>query len=401
MAVNNPQENSNKPSEVTQQHPEILAMPDLRIITPHEIVKHLDDHWGETSIIKGYVPKGWHGEFDSEGERRHGDIVLLPQLLKLAGTRMRTRDFVDFLTEEGFSPQHNGESAGRDEVADALDSKEEPQGGIPVFRALRPMGQGKPPMEIDIFSGLECPPVQRVTEIGNMPKGMKTEKDKQEYIEAFKKLLPFIAKGTTQARVRMGLGDHKVPQRRFWDDCKAGNTSSLGLYELEYEENKGYDGRFLIQGAGINTLQSMVTDVWWANKRGNEALGHLVLGGTISRGLGGPKEGTMYMINTTSPLLEKGLATSGDIGDNTDTEESRTLKPVIIKNGNGSPDYFNVIVLRGGLFVLYEKKNQHDAISKPFEGLTGIYRGSRIDNSPLLPPQSFPTQWGIVVNRPQ
>jgi len=400
--VINPSENSNQPSEVSQRSLETQPMPDLRVITPQEIVEHFDENWEKTSITEGLVPEGWHGALTPEGERRSGHIVLLPQLIELAGTQVRTPDFVDFLRKEGFSLQHYGEPVKADEAVRALDSTEEPRGELPVFRALRPVGQGKPPMEIDIYSGVDCPPAQTITEIGNMEEGKKTDNDRKEYIEAFNGLLdPFIGHGTTRSRIHMGLGDQKVRQWRIFDDCGAGKTSVYGVNEDKFEENNGFQNVFLVDGAGISTLQAITGNIWWANNRGNRALGHLVSCGTISKGLGGPKEGTMYMINTTPLLLKKGKQTSGDIGDNTDTEECKKQKPHVLYLGNGSENYLEFSLLRGGWFILNRRKARYEERNKPQHGKILVCSASRIDNSPLLPKGSLPTQWGVVINYPQ
>ncbi len=330
------------------------------------------------------VPSGWHGE-GKQGEAMvlYGDLLTGP----IAGTVLTAGSFVDWLSRNSFLLETGGKAASAQEAAEALESNvtSVDPSDPPVFRAVRTKENGLPSV-IEVYSGALSTLMLQLTTIGNRSRVGYFER--VAYKGAVASLMnPFISKGTTQIRRRMGVEGIERRMRRV-DDCLAGMTTLLADALIDEKLGVARNGLLEEIAVSVATTQGMVVAVTAAELRGVPLI---IRAGGPSFGLAGKEKGLNYMVNTLPDALTRGYFTAGDFGSVMQADRSPLRDVQTLSMGNATTKHRTRFFLTGGGPVHEMMEEAYNKRRKPLHGMVSVRRAARIDDGKER-------QWGVIIS---
>lgn len=378
----------------------------LRDTTMPEILHYVDEHWNsETvriSIAKApdilRLPPEWHGA-TKHGKENTGDAIVLfgSNLVEpIEGSRLPSDAFVDglrelhFIFEDGNGIQLTDTVASRiissDASCEIVSSEEEK----PVIRAIKNDVEGK--VIIEIRNGSISPVMQELTALGNN-RFMDKEK-KLRYRNAVSDCLGgFCAKGATAVRKRLQL--FEVKRLTYFDDCFASGATIFGDQEVDAAMGRSHDGMLEEIRVSVASTQGITLAV----KRSlDRHIPLLVRAGALSYGLGNRVIGTNYLINTQTEMLDLGLFTVGDMGDNLSTGREGLIHPHVrlYRPRNNRTNNETRIYLGGGLAMLELWEAKIMERKKDPDSYVCVLQASRINPPPEK--DGHIHDWGVLLN---
>lgn len=378
----------------------------LRDTTISEILHYTDKHWNDQTVRISIanapallrLPSDWHGA-TKHGRENAGDAIVLfgSNLVEpIEGSRLSSDAFVDglhtlhFIFEDGNGTQLTDSEASRiissDTSCEIVSLEEEK----PVMRAIKNDDEGK--IIIEIRNGSISPVMKELTALGNDPH-MDKEK-KLRYRNAVNDCLGgFCAKGATAVRKRLDL--FEVKRLTYFDDCFASGATIFGDQEVDAAMGRSHDHMLEEIRVSVASTQGITLAV----KRSlDRHIPLLVRAGALSYGLGNRAIGTNYLINTQPEMLDHGLFTVGDMGDNLSTGREGLVHPHVrlYRPRQNRSNNETRIYLGGGLAMLELWEAKIMERKKDPDSYVCVLQASRINPPPGE--DGYIHDWGVLLN---
>ncbi|KKW11010.1 MAG: hypothetical protein UY49_C0010G0006 [Microgenomates group bacterium GW2011_GWC1_49_7] len=360
---------------------------ELRTIEAYDIESYFRSHWDQIEVeilprgeMKTVEP-GWYGSGEAyEARVDFGDLLTTP----IAGTNLPARALTEWLAARGFLFERGNEWLNWQQAAEILASDASTIDGVPVFRAWR--RDGGVPVEIEYYNGSRPKKMQQLTYLGNQPSLTYDQKVAFSTI-AGDLAAPFISKGTTKVATHLELepGYRRTARK---DDCLAAASTfvadKLISHQIDLREKRD-EQTFWTDDVVVATSQAVVISTLLSERLGVPLL---IRAGAPSFGLAGTPEDLNYMYNTQPEMLQYGLFTSGDFGENMVKSQEAPGEPARILYGHGSPLRETRFFLRGGGPIMDLMFRSLDGRNKRHQGVISICTAKRIH-------KGF-NQWSVV-----
>jgi hypothetical protein len=378
----------------------------LRDTTIPEILHYVGEHWESEVRVRIakpneilHVPPDWHGA-QKFGRENIGDAEVLfgsNLVTPIEGTRLPADAFIDGLHELGFVFENGNGKSLKNAAASGIISSEascmivSSEEEKPVMRAIKNDSEGK--IIIEVRNGSMSPVVQKLTVLGNTYP--MNQEMKPQYRHAVADCLGgFCAKGATAVRKRLDL--FEFIRSTDFDDCLATGATMFGSRIVDDAKGRTHTRELEEIRVSVASTQAIALAVWRSLERDVPLL---VRTGALSYGLGNKELGSNYLINTQDPMIELGVQTVGDMGDNLSTGREKLIRPHVsfyIPRINGSRRNETRIYLGGGLamFQLWEEKSWER--NKEPDGCVYVLQASRINPPPEEDGKIH--DWGVLLN---
>jgi len=230
-------------------------------------------------------------------------------------------------------------------------------------------------MQVEFFGGSKSRYMQALTTIGNAPR--LNESDKDNYRTTVEDLMPFLSKGTTAAKQRMGIHKNARKVERD-DDCGATGATVIGDKLMSDAFGEPTDNLFEVDQYAVLTLQAAVISIFMAE---NRRVPLLIRVGAASFGLDGSVSDLGYMRNIQPEMIALGAFTSGDFGEimKQDGDETR-WEPELRRYGHGSFQQEKRFFLSGGGPIMEMMHRKLRSANKAKQGAISILRAKRVDS---------------------
>jgi hypothetical protein len=361
---------------------------ELRPITPETIVNYIDRRIDSAGVKFSdkhsvTVPEGWNGAGKTgEALVKFGDMLTEP----IAGTELSAEVFTKWMENRGFTMTDDlGIPVNADEAAALLESNLNPDEGIPVMRFTR-VASGHTPVEIQVYYGGTCEPLKTLARIGNQDSRKLTDDARRKYGEAVRAIfVPFISKGTKDARTRLGLSGPVDILRRV-DDCAASFVTILGDQLIDDRMQMPHQGLLEIIDVSVATTQAMVVASAMADRR---KIPLVMRVGAPVFGMGSGNR-LNYMENTLPEMRKYGPLAVGDMGKLMDNGDSAAAKPYM-QTVRTHEDLRELrLFLGGGGPVFNIMQRELESRGKPMGWDISVRRASRVDNGPK--------EWAVLMS---
>jgi len=248
--------------------------------------------------------------------------------------------------------------------------------GSPLVRFTRK--SSGVPVEIQIYHGGSCHPLQTLSRIGNKDTRYLSSDDITQYVEAVRTLFaPFISKGTKDARARLGLSGHVDILRRV-DDCFASGVTIFGDQTIDDRMQTPKERLVEVIDVSVATTQAMVVAIAMAEYRKVPLIMRV---GAPAFGLGSG-DNLNYMVNTLSIMKQYGHLAVGDMGKLMDAGSYATAEPYMHAVRKHEEVRELRLFLGGGGPVLGILKKELESRGKPMGWDVSVRRASRVDHGP-------------------
>ncbi len=394
------------PDKTTHQLSAKELSASLRDTTMPEILHYVEGHWNPETvrvrIAKPHeilqIPPEWHGAI-KHGRENTGDAVVLfgSNLVEpIEGSRLSSDAFVDglhalhFVFEDGNGVVLGDKEASRIISSDALSEIVSSEEEKPVMRAIKNDAEGK--IIIEIRNGSISPVMQQLTSLGNDP---QMDKEKRlRYRKAVSDCLGgFCAKGATAVRKRLQL--FEIKRLTYFDDCFASGATIFGDQEVDAAMGRTHDQMLEEIRVSVASTQAITLAV----KRSlDRHVPLLVRVGALSYGLGNRAIGSNYLINTQPEMLDFGLFTVGDMGDNLSTGREGLIHPHVrlYRPGRNRSNHETRIYLGGGLAMLELWEAKVMERKKDPDSYVCVLQATRINPPPGEDGDIH--DWGVLLN---
>ena len=378
----------------------------LRDTTMPEILDYIDEHWNSETvrvrIAKPHeilrIPPDWHGA-TKHGRPNTGDAEVLfgSNLVEpIEGSRLSSDAFIDglrafhFVFEDGNGRELSDSVASRIISSSASCEIISPDEENPVLRAIKNDDEGR--IIIEIRNGSVSSVMQELTTLGNDP--LMDKEKKLRYRKAVSECLgEFCAKGATAVRKRLQL--FEIKRLTYFDDCLASGVTIFGDQEVDAAMGRTHDRMLEEIRVGVASTQAITLAV----KRSlDRHVPLLVRVGALSYGLGSRAIGSNYLINTQPEMLDLGLFTVGDMGDNLSTGREGLIHPHVrlYRPGKNRSNHETRIYLGGGLAMLELWEAKIMERKKDPDSYVCVLQASRIN--PPLGEDGNIHDWGVLLN---